>query len=256
MRIVVKLGSNVLARADGRLCIARMAELVDEVAALCDQGHQVLIVTSGAVAAGRAQIALPKTVDRVARRQVLSAVGQPILIDTYRSLFAADGLNVGQILLTKSDFETPEKVANICQCIQAFFAYGIVPVVNENDTVSVESLMFTDNDELAGQLAVYIKADLLIILSSIDGLFDGDPANPDAQLICRVNPGEDLSRFVVESKTALGRGGMSTKLAVASQLAQQGVEVVVANGFRHGVLGDVVVGGAIPCTRFIAATGK
>lgn len=253
MRIVVKIGSNVLARANGRLSIARMAELADEVAALCDQGHQVLIVTSGAVAAGRAQVALPKTVDRVARRQVLSSVGQAILIDTYRSLFSADGLDVGQILLTKSDFSTPEHAANIRQCIQAFFAYGIVPVVNENDTVSVESLMFTDNDELAGLLAGLIGADLLVILSSIDGLYDGDPAAPEAKLIRQVAPGEDLSRFVTAAKSSQGRGGMDTKLRVATEVAGKGISVVIANGFRHDVLTDVVSGADFPCTRFLPA---
>lgn len=253
MRIVVKIGSNVLARANGRLSIARMAELADEVAALCDQGHQVLIVTSGAVAAGRAQVALPRTVDRVARRQVLSSVGQAILIDTYRSLFAADGMDVGQILLTKSDFSTPEHAANIRQCILAFFAYGIVPVVNENDTVSVESLMFTDNDELAGLRAGLIGADLLVILSSVDGLYDGDPAAPGARLIREVRPGEDLARFVAETKTAQGRGGMETKLRVATGSAAKGIAVVMASGFRHGILGSVVAGEAVPCTRFLPA---
>ncbi len=254
MRIIVKVGSNVLARADGRLSIARMAALVDEVAALCDQGHQVLIVTSGAVAAGRAQVALPKTVDRVARRQVLSAVGQAILIDTYRSLFAADGLNVGQILLTKSDFSTPEHAANIQQCILAFFAYGIVPVVNENDTVSVESLMFTDNDELAGELAKLMNADLVVILSSIDGLYDGDPETPDAQLIRAVAPGEELSHVVSVARSTQGRGGMETKLNVATTLAARGIQVVIANGFRHEVLTDIVSNADIPCTRFAPRT--
>lgn len=256
MRIVVKIGSNVLARANGRLSIARMAELADEVAALCDQGHQVLIVTSGAVAAGRAQVALPKTVDRVARRQVLSSVGQAILIDTYRSLFAADGMDVGQILLTKSDFSTPEHAANIRQCILAFFAYGIVPVVNENDTVSVESLMFTDNDELAGLLADLIGADLLVILSSIDGLYDGDPSAPDATLIRQVLPGEDLAHVVAKTKTAQGRGGMDTKLRVATATAANGIAVVIANGFRHGVLASILANDDIPCTRFLPVTSE
>lgn len=251
MRIVVKIGSNVLARANGRLSIARMAELVDEVAALCDQGHQVLIVSSGAVAAGKAQVALPKTVDRVARRQVLSAVGQVLLLDTYRTLFAANGFDVGQILLTKSDFSTEEHASNIRQCIQAFFAYGIVPVVNENDTVSVEGLMFTDNDELAGILSRLIQADLLIILSSVDGLYDGDPAAPESKLIRIVSPGEDLTHVVSEKTSSQGRGGMSTKLQVAARAAQEGITVVVANGMRHSVLADVVAGREVPCTRFL-----
>ncbi len=251
MRIVVKMGSNVLARADGRLSIARMAALVDEISALVEQGHQVLIVTSGAVAAGRAQFTLPKTVDRVARRQVLSAVGQPILVDTYRTLFAANDVNIGQILLTKNDFATAETAETILQCIQAFFTYGIVPVVNENDTVSVESLMFTDNDELAGELAKLIHADLLIILSSIDGLYTGDPANPASTLIRTVAAGEDLSKYVVASTSSHGRGGMATKLGVASALAKAGIEVVVANGTRHEVLTRILAGTELPCTRFL-----
>ena len=114
-----------MARPDGRLWIARMAGLADEVAALCDAGHQVLIVSSGAVAAGRGRVSLPKTVDRVARRQVLSAVGQAILIDTYRTLFDADGMDVGQILVTKHDLSSAEHAANLRQCVEAFFAYGI-----------------------------------------------------------------------------------------------------------------------------------
>ncbi len=253
MRIVVKIGSNVLARANGRLSIARMAELADEVAELCDQGHQVLIVSSGAVAAGRAQVALPKTVDRVARRQVLSAVGQAILIDTYRTLFAADGMDVGQILLTKNDLGSAEHAANIRQCILAFFAYGIVPVVNENDTVSVEGLMFTDNDELAGLLAELVQADHLVILSSIDGLYDGDPAAPGATLVREVRPGEDLSACVSKQLTSHGRGGMQTKLRVATAVAAKGIATTIASGLRHGVLAAIVAGADIPCTHFVPA---
>ncbi|MBO7181357.1 MAG: glutamate 5-kinase, partial [Kiritimatiellae bacterium] len=191
MRIIVKLGSNVLTRADGRLSIARMAALADEITALHEQGHQVVLVTSGAVAAGKAQVSLPKTVEAVARRQVLSAVGQTVLIDTYRALFAANGLNIGQILVTKNDFSSPEHTTNMRQCIHALFAYGILPVVNENDTVSVESLMFTDNDELAGLLATLLEADQLVILSSVDGLYTGDPTDPASTLIREVAPEED-----------------------------------------------------------------
>ncbi len=250
MRIVVKIGSNVLAQANGRLSIARMAERADEIAALCNQGHQVIIVTSGAVAAGRAQVALPKTVDPVARRQVLSAVGQAILIDTYRTLFAANDLDVGQLLVTKNDFSTPEHAANIRQCLHAFFAYGIVPVVNENDTVSVESLMFTDNDELAGEIARLMSADLLIILSSVDGLYTADPDSPDARLIPCVRPGDDHTAAVSTNKSSQGRGGMTTKLTVASAIAASGTRVILANGHRHTILTDLVSGADVPCTRF------
>lgn len=251
MRIVVKVGSNVVARADGRLWIARMAALADEVAALCDAGHQVLIVSSGAVAAGRGRVSLPKTVDRVARRQVLSAVGQAILIDTYRTLFDADGMDVGQVLVTKHDLSSTEHAANLRQCIEAFFAYGIVPVVNENDTVSVEGLMFTDNDELAGLLAQLIHAQLLVILSSVDGLCDGDPSDPDSTLVREVRPGQDLSALIRRTKSSQGRGGMDTKLRVAQSASAAGIPTVIANGARHGVLAALVAGEDVPCTRFL-----
>jgi glutamate 5-kinase len=222
MRIIVKIGSNVITRADGRLSLARMAALADEVTALHEQGHQVVLVTSGAVAAGKAQVSLPKTVDPVARRQVLSSVGQTVLIDTYRTLFAANGLNIGQILVTKNDFSSAEHATNMRQCLHALFAYGILPVVNENDTVSVESLMFTDNDELAGLLATLLDADQLIILSSVDGLYTGDPSSPNAKLIREVAPGEDWTHCVAGVKTSSGRGGMGTKLAVAGRVAAAG----------------------------------
>ncbi len=259
MRIVVKLGSNVLVRPDGRLSIARMAELTDEVSALCTAGHQVLLVSSGAVATGKAQVSLPPTVDRVARRQVLSAVGQSILVGTYRTLFAANGLDAGQILLTRADFATAQNAANIRQCIQAFFAYGIVPVVNENDPVSaeqvksVEAYMFTDNDELAGLIAHLIDADLLVLLTSVDGLYDGDPASPTARLIREVSPSEDLSHYVADAKTSAGRGGMETKLRTAMTAARDGITAVIASGLRHGILGSVVSGADTPCTRFLPA---
>lgn len=251
MRIVVKVGSNVVARADGRLWIARMAALADEVAALCDAGHQVLIVSSGAVAAGRGRVSLPKTVDRVARRQVLSAVGQAILIDTYRTLFDADGMDVGQVLVTKHDLSSTEHAANLRQCIEAFFAYGIVPVVNENDTVSVEGLMFTDNDELAGLLAQLIHAQLLVILSSVDGLCDGDPGDPASTLVREVRPGQDLSALIRRTQSSQGRGGMDTKLRVAQSASAAGIPTVIANGARHGVLAALVAGEDVPCTRFL-----
>ena len=252
MRIIVKVGSNVITRADGRLSLARMAALADEVTALHEQGHQVVLVTSGAVAAGKAQVSLPKTVDPVARRQVLSSVGQTVLIDTYRTLFAANGLNIGQILVTKNDFSSAEHATNMRQCLHALFAYGILPVVNENDTVSVESLMFTDNDELAGLLATLLEADQLIILSSVDGLYTGDPASPDAKLIREVAPGEDWTHCVAGVKTSSGRGGMGTKLAVAGRVATAGVAVTLVNGLRAGALTAAVAHDeAVPMTVFL-----
>lgn len=255
MRIVVKIGSNVLTRPDGRLSIAHIAALVEEVAALYEAGHRVMVVTSGAVAAGCAQISLPPVIDRVIRRQVLSAVGQPSLMDTYRTCFATTGLPMGQILVTKSDFADRDHSENIRQCITALLDHGVIPVINENDAVSVESLMFTDNDELSGQVARLFNVDLVVILSSVDGLYTGDPADPASELIREVRPGEDRSGGVVRSTSSKGRGGMTTKLSVTSALAREGIACAVANGNRPGVLKAVVFGDPpdFPCTRFLPA---
>lgn len=254
MRIVVKIGSNVLTRPDGRLSMAHIAALVEEISALYEAGHAVIVVTSGAVAAGRAILSLPPVTDRVIRRQVLSALGQPSLMDAYRTCFATTGLPLGQILVTKSDFADRDHAETIRQCITALIGHGVIPVINENDAVSVESLMFTDNDELAGEVARLLRVDLTVILSSVDGLYTGDPADPASELIREVRPGEDRSAGVVRRTSSQGRGGMSTKLSVAAGLALDGIACTMACGTRPGVLKAVVFGEpGVPCTRFLPA---
>ena len=249
-RIAVKVGSNVLTRPDGRLDISRMAALVDQIAELRRRGIEVLLISSGAVASGRG--ALPHLQDEsVTGRQLFAAVGQAKLIEHYYDLFQEYGITVGQILTTKENFTNETLHANQMRCMTAMLDNGVVPVINENDTVSVEELMFTDNDELSGLVARMMKAEILIILSNVDGVFTGNPDDPSSELIHDVYPDDDYSGCVGKSKSQFGRGGMMTKMKTALGVASDGIEVRIANGRRQDVLLDVLSDPAnARCTRF------
>ena len=251
-RIAVKVGSNVLTRPDGRLDISRMAALVDQIAELRRRGIEVLLISSGAVASGRG--ALPHLQDEsVTGRQLFAAVGQAKLIEHYYDLFQEYGITVGQILTTKENFTNETLHANQMRCMTAMLDNGVVPVINENDTVSVEELMFTDNDELSGLVARMMKAEILIILSNVDGVFTGNPDDPSSELIHDVYPDDDYSGCVGKSKSQFGRGGMMTKMKTALGVASDGIEVRIANGRRQDVLLDVLSDpDNARCTRFRA----
>lgn len=253
-RIVVKVGSNVLTRADGTLDTDRMAALADQIAALHRAGVEVIVVSSGAVAAGRGVIAAGHRLDAVSARQLYSAVGQVKLIRRYYELFDARGIVCGQVLTTKQDFETRRHYLNQRNSIRVMLENGVVPIVNENDTISVTELMFTDNDELSGLVAAMMGAEALIILSNIDGIYDGSPSDPASQVIRRVAPGRDLSQYIDTARSSRGRGGMTTKSRISSRVAGEGIEVVIANGRRDNILTDLVLTDRdVVCTRFEAA---
>lgn len=242
-RIVVKIGSQVLCDAAGALNREVMAGLVGQVGRLARDGHQLLLVSSGAVAAGSGVSGsrLERITDPVARRQVLAATGQVRLMETYRALFEQQGLAVAQVLTSKSDFQTRRHYLNMRGCIEALLAAGIVPVVNENDVVSITELMFTDNDELAGLLAGLVNADLLCLLSTVPGVFDGDPDDPDTRCIETWDADRhQLEDIVQRGTSALGRGGMHSKLAIALKAARLGTEVVIADGSDPDILFKVV----------------
>ena len=213
-RIVVKIGSQVLCDPEGELNRDVLGGLVDQVSRLSASGWQVLLVSSGAVAAGRGVSGsqLHRISDPVARKQVMAATGQVRLMETYRSLFEQHGLTVAQVLTSKSDFQTRRHYLNMRGCIEALLTAGIVPIVNENDVVAVTELMFTDNDELAGLLAGMVKADLLCLLSAVPGVYDGDPDDPATT--CLTSWDEDkhqIEDIVLRGTSALGRGGMHSK---------------------------------------------
>lgn len=255
-RITVKVGSNVLTRADGTLDVTRMSAIVDQIAAVRRAGIEVVLISSGAVACGRSELdsAVSPRLDSVSRRQLFSAVGQVKLINRYFDLFGGYGIPVGQVLTMKESFSTRAHYLNQRNCMMVMLASGVLPIVNENDTVSVTELMFTDNDELSGLVAAMTDCDALIILSNIDGIYNGDPKSAESEVIRRVAPGESLERYISAEKSGFGRGGMSTKYRIARKVADEGIEVIIANGTRDGILTDLILADrSTVCTSFSPA---
>ena len=262
-RIIVKIGSNVLTRSDGTLDITRMSALVDQVAQLHKQGIEIIIVSSGAVASGRSEMrnthATKHHLDAVSARQLFSAVGQAKLINRYYELFREHGIVCGQVLTTKEDFSTRRQYLNQKHCMEVMLDNGVIPIVNENDTISVTELMFTDNDELSGLIAAMMGAQALVLLSNVDGVYDGDPSNPTSHIIAEINGNEKeatADSFISPTKSSLGRGGMSSKFHTARKAAAEGIAVYIANGKRNdilpGIIGDNCTAAAtVPHTLFV-----
>ena len=239
-RIAVKIGSNVLTRRDGTLDVTRMSALVDQVAELHKAGVEIILVSSGAVASGRSEIHPAKKLDSVDQRQLFSAVGQAKLINRYYELFRVHGIPVGQVLTMKENFATRRHYLNQKNCMTVMLENGVIPIVNENDTISVSELMFTDNDELSGLIASMMDAQVLIILSNIDGIYNGSPADPASEVIREIEHGKDLSSYIQTSKSSFGRGGMLTKTNIARKVADEGITVIIANGKRDNILVDLL----------------
>ncbi|MGC9151854.1 MAG: glutamate 5-kinase [Microbacter sp.] len=239
-RIAVKVGSNVLTKSDGRLDITRVSSIVDQIAVLHHAGIEVILISSGAVASGRGEIQPTKKLDEVSARQLFSAVGQAKLINRYYEFFKEQGIICGQVLTTKENFSSRSLYLNQQNCIQVMLQNRVIPIVNENDTTSVTELMFTDNDELSGLIATMMDVEALIILSNVDGLFDGHPNDPQSQLIREVQPDDThLATYISDHKSSLGRGGMGTKCSIAQKVASEGITVMIANGRRENVLIDL-----------------
>ena len=251
-RIVIKIGSNVLTRSDGKLDVTRVSALVDQVAWLRRHDAEVILVSSGAVACGRRELTVDHTLDSVEQRQLFSAVGQVKLVGLYYDLFREFGIHVGQVLTMKENFEPGEQYRNQRACMAVMLENGVLPIINENDTVSVTELMFTDNDELSGLIAQMMQADTLILLSNIDGVYNGHPDDPASEIIRTVAPGTDLSQYIKEEKSAFGRGGMHSKYTTAQKVQQAGIRVIIANGERDDILINLVENAAnVPHTEFI-----
>ena len=256
-RIVVKVGSNVLTREDGMLNVSRMSHIVDQVSALRKTGVQVILVTSGAVAAGRAEVDLHRKLDPVSSRQLWSAVGQVKLINQYANLFRENGITCAQVLTTKENFSDRLHYLNMRNCMTTLLENGVVPVVNENDTISVTELMFTDNDELSGLIASMMDMEALIILTNVDGVYTGSPDEPESRLITTINQGETMDIEAISGKKSnFGRGGMLTKFHIASKLARQGVSVHITNGTKMNALSDIINHNEPAHTHFIPSRKK
>ena len=253
-RIVIKVGSNVLTRKDGKLDVTRMSALVDQIAWLRQQGYEVILVSSGAVACGRRELKVDHSLDSVEQRQLFSALGQVKLVGLYYDLFREYHIHVGQVLTMKENFQPGEQYQNQQACMRVMLENGVLPIVNENDTVSVTELMFTDNDELSGLIAQMMEAETLVLLSNIDGIYTGHPDDPQSQLIREVAPDRDLSEYILPEKSAFGRGGMHSKYTTATKVQQAGIRVIIANGERDDILTALVEHPAeTPHTEFIPA---
>ena len=208
---------------------------------------------SGAVASGRRDKGRQK-LDPSLARQLYSAVGQAKLINRYYELFREHGMTCGQVLTTKENFGSRTHYLNQKHCMEVMLENKVIPIVNENDTISVTELMFTDNDELSGLIATMMGMDALIILSNIDGIYNGNPSDPSSTVIREIDGSkEDLSEYVQTSKSSFGRGGMLTKCSIAQKVADEGITVIIANGKKDNILVDLLAKELKPtvCTRFI-----
>jgi glutamate 5-kinase len=251
-RIVVKIGSNVLTRKDGMLDVTQMSAIVDQIAELHKKGFEIILVSSGAVASGRTELKAKTNLDTISARQLYSAVGQVKLINRYYDLFRQYQIICGQILATKEDFATRRHYLNQRNCMSIMVENKVIPIVNENDTISINELMFTDNDELSGLVAAMMGCKRLIILSNIDGIYNGDPNDPKSEIIKEVNTQKDnILDCLQTSKSTNGRGGMQTKYNIARKVAEEGIEVIIANGRTPDILLKILKNKDAVCTRFI-----
>jgi glutamate 5-kinase len=252
-RIVVKVGSNVITKSDGNLDTLRISKLVEEIFVLYKKGIEVILISSGAVAAGRNEMTPSKKTNVIAAKQVWAAIGQVKLISSYQYLFGKYGITAGQVLATKESFMDRLHYLNMRGCISAMLENKVLPIVNENDTISVNELMFTDNDELSGLICSLMDCDSLFILTNVDGIYNGTPDSPDSEIIREIyGDSVNVSKFIAPSGSSLGRGGMMTKYSTARKLADDGINVFIANGSRDTIISSIINGKEVPFTRFIA----
>jgi glutamate 5-kinase len=241
---VVKVGSNVLAAPDGTLDHDRIRHLADQIVAIKRSGRRVALVSSGAVGAGMGQLGLKKRPQDLPSIQAAAAVGQTYLMRAYEEAFKAHGYHAAQMLLTHSDFDSRARYLNMRNTIHALFDFQAVPIINENDTVSVDEIKFGDNDRLAAMVANLIQAELLVILSSVDGLCrplpDGSGFGESLPLIARMD--DEALGLVTDSRSSLGTGGMGSKLGSARLVTHSGGSVVIASGKRANPLTTILDG--------------
>lgn len=251
-RIAIKIGSNVLTREDGTLDITRMSALVDQIATLHRDDIDIILISSGAVASGRSELKMGHNkLDTVSARQLYSAVGQVKLINRYYDFFRNQEIVCGQILATKDDFSTRTHYLNQRNCMKIMLENNVIPIVNENDTISVNELMFTDNDELSGLVSAMMNCEKLIILSNIDGIYDGNPKDEGTQVLRNIQIDDNIEQYIQSSKSSAGRGGMQTKYNIAHKVAEEGIEVIIANGKKDNILVDLLREEDTLCTRFV-----
>lgn len=242
-RVVIKIGSGVISTDDG-LDLPMLTAIAADLCALRQQGLEVIVVSSGAVAAGKGQLGIIGRPQTIPQKQAAAAIGQTRIIRAYKETFLEHGRNVAQVLLTRDDLSNRRRYLNARNTLTTLLDYGVTPIVNENDTVVVEEIRFGDNDNLSALVTSLIEGDLLIILSDVDGFYDSDPAeNPDAKLIPlveRITP--TLEAKAGDAHGSLGTGGMSTKVQAAKRVGLAGVGTLITNGREPGILRRVFTG--------------
>jgi glutamate 5-kinase len=243
-RWVVKVGSSLVTARGVGLDRTAIGGWASQIAALREQGREVVLVSSGAVAEGMARLGLKKRPAVLHELQAIAAVGQMGLVQAWESAFQTHGLRTAQVLLTHEDVSSRPRYLNARSALQALISFGVVPVVNENDTVATDEIRLGDNDTLAALAANLIEADVLVILTDQDGLFDADPRQvPDAQLLAEADLSDPkLDQYAGSGRGELGRGGMRTKLLAARWAARSGAATVLANGGREDVLLEIARG--------------
>ncbi|MBL8798823.1 MAG: glutamate 5-kinase [Planctomycetia bacterium] len=242
--VVIKVGTNVLTRADGTLDPGQVAALADQIQRIRQNGRKVVLVSSGAIGAGVGRLGLGKRPTDLRHLQACAAVGQCFLMRAYEETLNRHGIPTAQILLTASDFDSRSRYLNVRNTILTLFEYGCLPIINENDTVSVAEIRFGDNDQLAALVTNLLQAPLLILLTVVDGLYTGDPgSDPGARLLATV-PHIDsaVTGMAGTSRSTLGTGGMVSKLRAARVATAAGESVIMANGSRPNVLDDLFAG--------------
>ena len=253
MRIVVKVGTSTLAHPTGLLHIRRVEELCRVLSDLKNAGHEIILVSSGAIGMGVGKLSLSGRPSDMPTKQAAAAVGQCELMYTYDKLFSEYRHTVAQILLTAGDIERPDRRENFHNTLTRLLELQALPIINENDSVATEEISIGDNDTLSAVVAASIQADLLVLLSDIDGLYDADPHRcPDARIIPQVEQiDESILALGGGAGSELGTGGMATKLHAAQIATQAGTDMIIANGSRPQLLYEIADGQAVG-TRFLA----
>ncbi len=242
--IVVKVGTSTLTYDSGAINIRRFEKLVKVISDIKNSGKNVILVSSGAVGIAMGKMGFGERPKCLKDKQALAAIGQCELMDFYSRLFGGYNHNVAQVLLTKDVTVDPERYRNACNTFERLLDFGVIPIVNENDVISTDQLEFGDNDTLSATVAKLTKADLLIILSDIDGLYDADPReNPDASLISEIDfIDERIEALAGGAGSKRGTGGMITKIYAAKEATQSGIDMLIANGADPEVLYDILDG--------------
>lgn len=250
--VVIKVGTSVLSNDDDSLDVSRIASLTEQIFRIRQTGRRVVLVSSGAVGAGMGLLNLKERPGDLPHLQAAAAAGQAHLIRLYNDCLEVHGYRAAQLLLTANDFRNRERYLNVRNTLNTLFEFSIIPIINENDTVSISEIQFGDNDQLAAMVSNLLDDSLLIVLSVIDGLYDGDPDLPGSQVISLVERWDrNLLSLAAASKSRGGKGGMQSKLQAARKVTEVGENVIIANGRRDRILDDIMAGDEIG-TLFLA----